>query len=59
MREEFGHGPHHKKAKCGFEQLLCVEFDVVFEVQGSIEENSISVRCVGDECPLDDVAVTE
>lgn len=41
---------HHNrrcpKAKGSFEQLLCVEFDVIFEVAADIDEGSITVSAI-------------
>jgi hypothetical protein len=34
------------KAEATFEQLLCVEFDVLFEVDAQIEDGSITVEAI-------------
>ncbi len=38
------------KVKCSFEQLLCVEFDVIFDLDIEIDRDSIEVTC-GDGIP--------
>ena len=48
---EHGRRPgHSKKAECSFTQLLCVEFDVIFDVDLEIDQDSIEVSC-GDGVP--------
>ncbi|MFW6022910.1 MAG: hypothetical protein ACOCQW_05320 [Halanaerobiaceae bacterium] len=46
-QNEFEH--RHKdcdnKVKCSFRELLCVEFDCIFEVNVDIDQNSIQVSC--------------
>lgn len=40
-----------KKAKCSFKQLLCVEFDAIFDVNVEIDDNSVRVSCGPCEGP--------
>ncbi len=41
---------HDSKVKCSFAQLLCVEFDVIFDLDLEIDRDSIEVTC-GDGIP--------
>ncbi|MFW5991625.1 MAG: hypothetical protein ACOCQN_00350 [Halanaerobiaceae bacterium] len=41
-----------KKAKCPFEQLLCVEFECIFDVDVEIDNDSIEVSCAGGSSPF-------
>lgn len=52
---------HHdkdKKAKCKFSELLCVEFEAIFNVDVEIDNDSIVVTC-GNRPDFDVVAEQE